>query len=377
MGIHNLNKFLRKNCPHVFEEIHISEYAFKKVAIDTSLFLCKFKAICGDRWLSAFVNLVASLRRNEIHCVFIYDTGAPPEKTIERARRVEQREKTDKRVYELETALEEYYKTGVVSDLLLDLYIKIKDKTPEQKVQTRLLSAPKENKLCFDVKLVQQKIKKMRLNVLEISREDFELTKKLFEILNIPFYGAPLEAETTCADLCKRGLVDAVMTEDTDVLAYSAPVFLTKTDSSKDTCIRLKHKDILDSLELTALEFTDLCIMLGCDYNDNIPKVGPESSYKHILKYRTIDAIAQNTKLDVSILNYKRSRELFLQYKEIELESIPYCGAPDFERLKEFISEHNIHLSVDNLRKNFVHDVIFVCDDNVEEDDDVIFEIEE
>ena len=42
MGIANLNNFLRKNCIEVFEEIHISEYAYKKVAIDTSLFLCKF-----------------------------------------------------------------------------------------------------------------------------------------------------------------------------------------------------------------------------------------------------------------------------------------------------------------------------------------------
>ena len=373
MGIHNLNKFLRKNCPQVYEEIHISEYAFKKVAIDTSLFLCKFKAICGDRWLSAFVNLVSSLRRNEIHCVFIYDTGAPPEKNIERARRVDQREKTEKRVYELETALEEYYKSGVIDDILLDLFAKIKDKSPEQKKQKRLLSAPKENKLGFDVDLVKQKIEKMRSNVLEISREDFELTKKLFEILNIPYYGAPLEAETTCADLCKRGLVDAVMTEDTDVLAYGAPVFLTKTDSSKDTCIRLKHKDILDSLELTAYEFTDLCIMFGCDYNNNIPKVGPENSYKHILKYRTIDEIERNTKLDVSILNYKRTRELFNEYIIMEIDNIPYCGVPDFEKLKEFISEHKINLSIENLRKNFVHDIVFVC----ESDSEVEFEIEE
>ena len=71
MGIANLNTFLRKHCPDVFKEIHISEYAYKKLAIDTSLFLCKFKAICGDRWLTAFVNLVSCLRRNEIHCDFL------------------------------------------------------------------------------------------------------------------------------------------------------------------------------------------------------------------------------------------------------------------------------------------------------------------
>jgi hypothetical protein len=34
MGIKNLNKFLREKTPEIFEPIHLSEYAFKKVAID-------------------------------------------------------------------------------------------------------------------------------------------------------------------------------------------------------------------------------------------------------------------------------------------------------------------------------------------------------
>ena len=52
----------------------------KKIAIDISLYMCKYKAIYGDNWLYAFLKLISSLRKNEIHCVFIYDNGAPPEK---------------------------------------------------------------------------------------------------------------------------------------------------------------------------------------------------------------------------------------------------------------------------------------------------------
>ena len=64
MGIKNLNKFLRDKCPDIFINTHLSVYAYKKVAIDISLYLHKFKAICGENWLSAFINLVGSLRRN-------------------------------------------------------------------------------------------------------------------------------------------------------------------------------------------------------------------------------------------------------------------------------------------------------------------------
>ena len=101
MGIKNLFKFLRTNCPEIFEEIHLSEYSFKKIAIDVSLYLCKFKIIFQERWLHAFINLVSCLRRNDVHCVFIYDSGAPPEKEQERKERAEQRAKSEKRVYKL------------------------------------------------------------------------------------------------------------------------------------------------------------------------------------------------------------------------------------------------------------------------------------
>ena len=91
MGIKNLNKFMRDICPSVFVPIHLSEWAYKQVAIDISLYLHKFKAVCGDGWLTAFINLIVSLRRNEIHCVFIYDNGYPPEKKEERKERQRQR----------------------------------------------------------------------------------------------------------------------------------------------------------------------------------------------------------------------------------------------------------------------------------------------
>ena len=106
MGVKNLLKFLRTTCPGIFEEIHISEYSFKKVAIDLSLYLCKFKIVFQDKWLTAFVNLVSCLRKNEVHCIFIYDGGAPPEKEDERKERSDQRNKLKEKVYKYEEAIE-------------------------------------------------------------------------------------------------------------------------------------------------------------------------------------------------------------------------------------------------------------------------------
>ena len=135
MGINNLHKFFKKNCNEIYEDIHLSEYAFKKVAIDISLYLCKFKTITGDKWMALFINLVACLRRNEIHCVFIYDGSAPPEKTKEKEERAKSREKMETRIYKLEDALNEYFLTGEIDNILIELWNKRKkSKTPPKNV---------------------------------------------------------------------------------------------------------------------------------------------------------------------------------------------------------------------------------------------------
>ena len=357
MGIAHLNDFLRKNCIEVFEEIHISEYAYMKVAIDTSLFLCKFKAIHHEKWLEAFIKLVSCMRRNEIHCVFIYDNGSPPEKEAEKAERRAQQEKNKQRVIELETSLEKYYNTGIITESLLDLYNKSADLKPKKRL---LSNVPIKDEHEINTEVILEKIAKMKKNILNISLADFELTKQLFDILKIPYFNAPMEAETCCADLCKRGIVDAVMSEDTDVLAYSAPVFLTKIDVYRDKCIRIHHDEVLKALELTDAQFLDLCIMFGCDYNKNIYKVGPVLSYRYLRKYGSIDEIENKLEIDVSNLNHVRTRQLFTEYEKIDLSSIPFCGTPDLKNLEKFVIDNNLNIDFEKLKKDFMHNNIII-----------------
>lgn len=357
MGIKNLNKFLRKNCEDIFEEIHISNYAFKKVAIDVSLYLCKFKSVCGEDWLKAFLNLVCCLRRNEIHCIFIYDNGAPPEKKDERNERKESRDKMEEKIFMLSDALDDFYKTGEIKECLIELFEK--RKVSKDIPKKRLL---KNKKMKVDMNWVEWKIKKMKSYILNITQKDFQLTKDLFDILDVPWCMAPLEAETMCSDLCKKGLVDGVLSEDTDVLAYKSPIFLTKLNNRTETCIRIKYKDVLESLELNDKQFLDFCIMCGTDYNKNIYRVGPEKAYKLIKEHGSIENIEKNTKLDTSVLKYKKSRELFTEYKKSDLEKIKYCGKPDFTKLKEFSFKNNIKLDIEGMKSSFVREMVIIED---------------
>ena len=361
MGLKSsFNKFLRNTCPEVFEAIHISEYAYKKVAIDISLYLHKFKAVCGDRWLSAFINLIACLRRNEVHCVFIFDGKSPPEKETERAKRREDREKMEKRLYELEEAFEEYHKTGVVAKCLSDFYT-------QRHSPKRLLGKIGER---VDMGWVKSKIEQRRNQLYNISPKDFDYAKDLFRILKVPFYTAPWEAEKMCSKLCLDGKVDAVLSEDTDVVAYAAPMFLTKIDTATDTCVRISHEALLKGLELTPKQLLDLCIMCGTDYNPNIPRVGSKTAYKRITQHGGIEQIARDTSLDTSVLNHVRVRELFTDFEDYKLDTIPFCGTPDFDKLEKFVFAHHVQVNIKKLRKDFTHKEI-VFEDSEEEVEEV------
>lgn len=327
MGIKNLNNLLRSKCPGVFQEIHISEFAYQKVSIDVSLFLCKYKSL-SDSWLGCFTKLIGCLRRYNVHCVFIFDNGHPEEKTQEREERRSNREKTKVKIEAWESSLDKYKVDGNWDTSLDDLFgVK---KTEEELKNQDLI-----------VKEAKNILEKKRRSLLFISDDDMKNLRALFDAMKVSYFDAPLEAETMCADLCKRGIVSAAMSDDTDVLAYGSPVFLSKMDIYRGTVTKVVYNDMLTKLKLTQKQFLDLCIMCGTDYNKNIAKVGCETSYKYILQYNDIETVGREKGLDLSILNYKKSRELFTEYQQYDfgLKEIEYNGFPDIEKVKEILSK--------------------------------------
>lgn len=356
MGIKNLNKFLRDKSPDIFEPIHLSEYSYNKLAIDISLYLFKFKAVCGDKWLNSFLNLVCCLRKNEIHCVFIYDGKAPPEKELEQQKRREEKEKLKKQVFELEESIIIYHQTGVIQENLKELYKRKKSPT----TNPRLLS----NNKIIDMEWVEQKVEQKRNQIINISPEDFQLTKELFDILEVPYYTAPDEAEKFCSQLCINGIVDAVLSEDTDIIAYGTPVFLSKIDTYNEQCIRISNSSILNNLSMTQNQLLDLCIMSGTDYNNNIFRIGGNKAYKLLIDNHNIEGIGKNTKNDISVLKHETVRKLFTEFKEHSIIKIPYCGKPDFDILEKFIKSNNLDVNIEKIKSSFTREIIFEDSDS-------------
>lgn len=344
MGIKNLHQFLRKKCPEAYQEIHLSQLAYKKVAIDVSLFLFKYKSAVGERWIQSFINLILCLRRNHVHCYFVFDGPSPIEKAQEKQKRKDSKKKIDDRANELEFAIDKYHQDGEIMPILLET---MKRRKSPAKVK-KLLGAKREKSI--DIKWLEKYLDRIRGQVVKMTSQDIENAKQLFDMLSVPYVTSLSEAETLCAHLSRDDKVFAALSEDTDLLPSGCKMFLHKLNTRNDTCMLLNIDDILTSLEITFQQFQDFCILCGTDYNSNLPKIGPVGAFKLITSHGTLDDFPQE--INKSSLNYVRVREIFSSYPS-ELPNVEFCGLPDLQNLQPFLFKINCPNAFGEIKRTF------------------------
>lgn len=107
--------------------------------------------------------------------------------------------------------------------------------------------------------------------------------------MQVNYIIAPYEADPQLAYLANNGLIDVIITEDSDMIPYGCPRTLFKLNK-EGYVDEINFKDL--SL-VTAVDFSTfslemiryLCILSGCDYLDNIPKMGLKKSYALLHKH--------------------------------------------------------------------------------------------
>lgn len=339
MGIKNLTQFLKKY--EVYETLNMSNLKYAKVGIDAPMFLYKFKSAYApnDRaWLGSFVNFIAYLRKRDVHPVFVFEGKAPPEKFQAQEERREQRHKTIDKTNTMQLDLDEYIKNGTVTPLLTELSKKLKGSQIKKSLLVKNTSE-------INIDEIKDEIDRRRKYEISITNEDIEYLKELCKLMGVSYIHSFGEAETDCVSLFYGGVIDYIVSEDTDVLAYfstQAEDLKVITSFNNDTFVQVSKQKILDVLNLSDESFRDFCIMCGTDYNKNIFRIGVEKSYKFISNYRNIE----NVPLDTSILNHIKVRKLFTVTINPQLnKKVKWCRfpSPEFIRgLELFIFTHNL-----------------------------------
>ncbi|SCZ98215.1 BZ3500_MvSof-1268-A1-R1_Chr3-2g06226 [Microbotryum saponariae] len=108
-----------------------------------------------------------------------------------------------------------------------------------------------------------------------ISRQMENDIKELLSLFGLPFVDAPQEAEAECADLLSRKLVDGIVTDDSDVFLFGgASIYRNMFNDDKFIeCYLLADLD--RELGLDRKKLVRLAHLLGSDYTEGLPGVGP------------------------------------------------------------------------------------------------------
>lgn len=404
MGIKDLYPTLRSLCPAVFNTVKLSDLGGSKIAVDISIFLYKFiKTAEQGKWINFYIRFLCAFRKHNIKLICIFDgSNCPEEKKEEQQRR---RAETQRSISKMHLVNETYEQLKMFNEMQAEKFFNYASETPrvggdnkfkcevDQELFNNVRLILKDPEISsaasvdgtftadsFSLISMEQELKKI-VNRLEkqtapITKDHSEMALEITKILGIPCFQADGEAEGLCAFLCKHGIVDMVLSEDTDVLAYGTPYFLSKLDLKEETATLTSFQDILDSLQYTEPQFRDLCIMLGCDYNDRVKGIPPavgctkhesHTAYKKstgigtkaavcmIDVYTSLEEVEKHC-VDSEKLNYKRCREIF-EMKDIgNIDPTFFSAEPGMlqkERLADFLVEHEVYIQKNYILKIF------------------------
>ncbi|WFD44661.1 hypothetical protein MPSI1_003331 [Malassezia psittaci] len=129
----------------------------------------------------------------------------------------------------------------------------------------------------------------------------FELIKVL-RTENIPYVVAPYEADAQLAFLERHNLVDAIITEDSDLLVYGCKTVLFKLDTYGQ-CIEVQQCNLPQTTQISLKgwgvdEFRRMAILSGCDYLPSIVGMGLKNAYRYLQRYSSVEKVLQAIRLE-------------------------------------------------------------------------------
>ena len=245
MGIRNLNRYLRNNCPESIRCIPISDISHKKIAVDISIYLYKFET--ENALLENMFMMLSIFRHYNIIPIFIFDGKPPDEKKALLQKRKEDKKAAQEEYYKLQQHLQEINKQEIN-----------KQEINKQEINKQ------DNK-----KEIIATMEQLKRQFVQINKEKIEKVKDLIRAYGATYYDAPGEADELCALLVIKKKVWACLSEDMDLFVYGCSRVLRYFSLISHTVVLYFSKGIFNELNMTYKDFKEICILSGTDYNIN------------------------------------------------------------------------------------------------------------
>ncbi|ETA69123.1 flap endonuclease 1 [Methanolobus tindarius DSM 2278] len=174
-------------------------------------------------------------------------------------------------------------------------------------------------------------------------------SKRLLELMGIPWIQAESEAEAQASYMVSRGDVDYVGSQDYDVFLFGAENVIRNLGSTGKRKLPGQKKYVtktpehislsasLEELELSREQLIDLAICIGTDFNEGMHRVGAKTALKLIKKHGDIETLIREEDKDIrACAPLEEIKEFFLNPPVTEDYSFKW-KKPDSDSLFDYL----------------------------------------
>ncbi len=365
MGIKSLTTILNAKCKSAINTRNLQSYRGRILGIDISIYLYKF-LYSNDDHLEGITRLLLRLLKNQILPLVVFDGKPPKEKNDVLVSRKEKREY-------LVTKKEVIEKFIISRDekSVEEIKMEIEEYQREKRDNTKLENEDIEELLQKNRDEVRDELEKTVKRIIYVRAQHIESTKQLCDLMGLPYIVCKGEADCLLGHLCKEGIIDGCISEDTDVLANGGRIFIRNVIPDKNVVEEFCLEGVLAGLEMTYEQFMDMCILCGCDYTTKIGGMGPQTAYKLIKKHGNIEGVLEELRLrpDKFVIpegegfNYEKARDLFLnatiEDNREEIQQRIKIRTPQIDELLVFLSTTKLNGKyVQEIQRNYMNYMI-------------------
>ncbi|KAF2755270.1 PIN domain-like protein [Pseudovirgaria hyperparasitica] len=216
-----------------------------------------------------------------------------------------------------------------------------------------------------ELRQLRNQQKKDRRDADEVTQTMITECQQLLALFGLPYITAPMEAEAQCAELVQLQLVDGIVTDDSDCFLFGGNrIYKNMFNQAKHVQCYLTP-DITDELGLDRKKLIAIAQLLGSDYTEGLPGVGPVSALEILSEFGDLESFkrwwnsVQDGSLPISAetsafrKKFRRAqgKKLFLPlsfpdprveeaYLKPEVDKDPsqfQWGVPNLEALRDFL----------------------------------------
>jgi flap endonuclease-1 len=233
--------------------------------------------------------------------------------------------------------------------------------------QDKRREVKEESQKQWDKALEEGRIKDARKFATRSSRMSSEIvegSKKLLELMGVPYIQAKGEGEAQASYMVEKGDAWAVGSQDYDCILFGAPRMvrnLTITGGKANLEI-INLEKVLKDLEITREQMVDIAILVGTDFNIGVKGIGAKTGLKLIKEHDNIFNVLekQNIQLEVEpeilrniFLKHEVVSDYKLQWSSPGTEGVVafLCGEHDFSEPR-VLSALDKFKKIDNKQKS-------------------------